>query len=163
MQSVDKKKAEKIAINFLEQYNSAITIESALLEDEIWIVTVQMGLVNKQTRRVLIDTNSGQILRYADKELTEDNPTIKQSPIVMAVEKALREMGLPTYEVIVQKLYEDYHCYLPDCYEYPEYLNKVLKEIFGDNYKYLVESIKTHLKEASVQKPDTNSLNTISK
>ena len=65
---MDKKRAEKIAENFLQQYHSTVTVESVLLEDEIWVVAAKIGLENKQTRRISIDANSGQILSYTDKE-----------------------------------------------------------------------------------------------
>jgi hypothetical protein len=68
MLHMDKKRAEKIAENFLQQHHSTVTVESVLLEDEIWVVAAKIGLENKQTRRISIDANSGQILSYTDKE-----------------------------------------------------------------------------------------------
>jgi hypothetical protein len=163
MPYVDRKRAEKIAENFLQQYHSTITIESAFLEDGIWLVTTKIGLINKQIRRILIDENSGKILSYTDKEITNKDHIIKKSLISLSIENALCKIGDPTYEKVIQKLYEDYHCYLPDCYEYPEYLNKVLKEIFGSNYKAIVDAIKINLKDLAEQKPITEFLTAISK
>ena len=68
MLHMDKKRAEKIAENFLQQYHSTFTVESALLEDEIWVVAAKIGLENKQTRRISLDPNSGQVLSYNDNE-----------------------------------------------------------------------------------------------
>jgi hypothetical protein len=163
MSGIDRKRAEKIAENFLQQYHSTITIESSYLENKIWIVVTKIGLVNKQIRRIAIDASSGQILSYTDKEANNKNNVIKKSLISSSIENALRKIGDPTYEMIIRKLYEDYHCYLPDCYEYPEYLNKVLKELFGNNYKAIVRTIKINLKDLAEQKPVTDFLTAISK
>ncbi|HYL67280.1 MAG TPA: hypothetical protein VEU72_09070 [Nitrosopumilaceae archaeon] len=160
---MDRKRAEKIAENFLQQYHSTITIESVLLEGEIWVVAAKIGLGNKRIRRISIDANSGRILSYTDREVNNKNHIIKKSLISLSIEDALRRIGDPTYERVIQKLYEDYHCYLPDCYEYPEYLNKVLKELFGSNFKDIVEAIKTSLKDLAEQKPVTDFLTAISK
>jgi hypothetical protein len=160
---MDRKRAEKIAENFLQQYHSTITIESALLEGEVWVVAAKIGLGNKQIRRISIDANSGRILSYIDREANNKNHIIKKSLISLSIEDALRRIGDPTYERVIQKLYEDYHCYLPDCYEYPEYLNKVLKELFGNNSKDIVEAIKASLKDLAEQKPVTDFLTAISK
>jgi hypothetical protein len=54
--------AKGIAIKFLEQYNSSITFRSATLEEDVWIVILDVGMMNKQTRRVLIDRLTGNIL-----------------------------------------------------------------------------------------------------
>ena len=54
--------AKGIAIKFLEQYNSSITFRSATLERDVWIVILDVGMMNKQTRRVLIDRLTGNIL-----------------------------------------------------------------------------------------------------
>ena len=59
--------AKGIAIKFLEQYNSTITFRSATLEGEAWVVILDVGLMNKQTRRVLIDRSTGNILSHSSK------------------------------------------------------------------------------------------------
>ena len=163
MPRIDKKKAEKIAEDFLLQYNSTITFESSSLEGDIWIVISKIGLINKKIRRIMIDASTGRILSYNDKEIINNNHVIKKSLISLAVEKALCQIGQPTYEKVIQKLDDEYHCYLPDCYEYPEYLNKIFKEIFGDNYGPTVELIRENLKEFVDQKPVIDFLTAISK
>ena len=163
MQRIDKKKAEKIAEDFLQQYNSAITLESSFLEGEVWIIVAEIGLINKKIRRIMIDASSGRILSYTDKDVTNNNHIIKKSLISLAVEKALCRIGHPTYEKVIQKLDQEYHCYLPDCYEYPEYLNKIFKELFGDNYMTIVELIRENLEDVAEQKPVIDFLTAISK
>src|SRR5260370_42093022 len=51
-----------------------------------------------------------------------------------------------------EKLFEDYNCYLPDCYDNPVYLGKVLKDLFG-NSNIIVESIKDSLSSFATRRP----------
>lgn len=60
-------RAKGIAIKFLEQYNSSITFRSISLEGEVWVVVLDVGLMNKQTRKVLIDRSTGNILSHTYK------------------------------------------------------------------------------------------------
>ncbi|MEO9277372.1 MAG: hypothetical protein ABI340_06310 [Nitrososphaera sp.] len=59
--------AKAIAIKFLEQYNSSITFRSATLEGEVWIVILDVGMMNTQTTKVLVDRSTGNILSYTSK------------------------------------------------------------------------------------------------
>jgi len=68
MPIIDHAKAKEIAIRFLEQYNAPVTVNSVYLEDAVWKITVETGLVNKQTRRVLIDSTNGRVLSYNFEE-----------------------------------------------------------------------------------------------
>lgn len=163
MPTISQKRAEGIAVGFLEQYHPTNTIESAVMEDNVWIITARIGLVDQQIRKITIDGNSGQILSYADRKLVADNHIAKQAQVTSAVEKALVKIGFPVYENVVQKLYENHRCHLHDCYEHPEYLHEVIKEIFGSSYKDLVEAIKTQLEENAEQKTVMNFLTVISK
>lgn len=57
--------AKEIAIKFLEQYHSSITLRSATLEGDVWIVILDVGMMNKQIRRILIDRLTGNILNQS--------------------------------------------------------------------------------------------------
>jgi len=161
--AINQKKAEGIAVGFLEQYHPTNTIESVVMEGGVWIITAKIGLVDQQIRKIIIDGSNGRILSYADRKLVTDNYAIKQAQVTSAVEKALVGIGFPVYENVVQRLYENHRCQLYDCYEHPEYLHEVIKEMFGDNHKDLVESIKTQLKENVEQKEIRDFLTAISK
>ncbi|MBI1829185.1 MAG: hypothetical protein HY222_07315 [Thaumarchaeota archaeon] len=82
-----------------------------------------------------------------------DQNQLRKAMISLAVEKVLRDIGQPIYEKTVKQLSKDYACYLPECYEHPEYLNKVLKKIFGNAHITIVDSIKKELNEYITQKP----------
>jgi hypothetical protein len=56
------------------------------------------------------------------------------------------------YDKVIDDLYKKYHCYLSDCYEHPEYLREILKELYGNTHDIVVEKIKKQLGEFSYQK-----------
>ncbi|TLX95183.1 MAG: hypothetical protein E6K91_03670 [Thaumarchaeota archaeon] len=56
--------AKTIATRFLEQYHVIHGLD-AVLEDNIWIVTVQVSLFNNtHVKKVRIEANTGRILDY---------------------------------------------------------------------------------------------------
>jgi hypothetical protein len=65
---IDLSRAKEVAMKFLEQYNAPVTVNSAYLEDIVWIVVAEIGLVNKQTIRVRIDSTNGRVLSYNSVE-----------------------------------------------------------------------------------------------
>ncbi len=64
----------EIATRFFEQYHSDAIIVKARLDGNVWIVTATVGMVNRQTKQVRIDANSGRILEvltnYASPEIS---------------------------------------------------------------------------------------------
>lgn len=148
----DQKKVKEIALEFLALYHDASTVESAHLEDGVWVVLAKVGQITQQIKKIIIDAKTGQILSYTDRRLSNDRYGLKQAHVAQAVEKILLKIGTPVYEAVIQKLYEDYHCDLFDCYENPEYLNSVIKEILGENYVSVVELIKSQLHNDNEQK-----------
>ncbi len=70
----------------------------------------------------------------------------------MAVQKALLESGSVALERVSNRLFEIYRSHLSDCYDNPEYLREVLKDIFGESHTKIVETIKTNLVSVSHHK-----------
>ncbi|MDE1767072.1 MAG: hypothetical protein KGI27_12500 [Thaumarchaeota archaeon] len=62
---IDKLEAILLAEKFLEQYHSHIVKKDAVWKDGVWIVTQSVGLADKKTVRVQIDSKSGRILGYS--------------------------------------------------------------------------------------------------
>ena len=91
-----------------------------------------------------------------------DYEVVRKALVSLAVEKALYEIGKPVYEKIIEALYKEYHCYLPDCYEHPEYLNDILKKLYGNAHDVVVKSIKKELDTFSNHKPIARFLSVIS-
>ncbi len=77
---------------------------------------------------------------------------ISKALTAVTIEKTLLALGEPAYDKVAEMLYKKYHCYLPDCYDHPEYLSRVLNELFGNASKAIVESIETQLKEFTEHK-----------
>lgn len=75
----------------------------------------------------------------------------RKALVVLAIEKTLLEVGRPTYDEVLGKLHENYGCYLSDCYEHPEYLSKILKDLYGPCHVPIINSIKKYLAEVSIQ------------
>ena len=84
--------------------------------------------------------------------MEHDYDIVRKALISLAVENALFEIGKPVYEKVIESLYKEYHCYLPDCYEHPEYLNETLKRLYGNAHDIIVESIEKQLDEFSNHK-----------
>ncbi|VVC06190.1 Uncharacterised protein [uncultured archaeon] len=82
-----------------------------------------------------------------------DQAQLRKAIVSLAVEKVLRAISQPVYEKTIKQLSKDYNCYLPECYEHPEYLNKVLKKIFGNAHMAVIDAIKKELNEQITEKP----------
>ena len=78
---------------------------------------------------------------------------IKNALVTLAIEQTLLEIGPPALEKVSNKLFEEYHCYMLDCYTKPEYLNKVLKDLFGNSHTVIVQSIRKRLEQLASQDP----------
>ncbi len=76
-----------------------------------------------------------------------DSDNAMKALVTLAIEKTLLDLGEPVYDKVVGTLYKKYRCLLPDCFEKPEYLNAVLKELYVESYNEIVNSIQQELKE----------------
>ncbi len=76
-----------------------------------------------------------------------DKKQVMQALTILAIEKALLNIGKPVFDKVVNKLQKDFHCYLSDCYYHPEYLDSTLKSLFGNSSSTIVKSIKEELIE----------------
>jgi hypothetical protein len=72
--------------------------------------------------------------------------------VCLVIESTLLKIGKPTYDKVVHDLNKNSH-YLTDCYEHPEYLDEVLKELYGNAHDVIVQSINKQLEEFSYQEP----------
>jgi len=72
---------------------------------------------------------------------------LRKALVALAIERTLIDIGKPVFDEVTSELFHNYHCYIPDCYDHPEYLKKVLKDLYGNSYLTIVESIKKDLEE----------------
>ena len=76
---------------------------------------------------------------------------IKKALVAFAIEKALIAMGESVFEKVAKTLKDDYNCYIPDCYDHPEYLKRVLSDLYGNAHIAIINSVKSSLHEFSKQ------------
>jgi hypothetical protein len=76
---------------------------------------------------------------------------IKKALVSFAVEKALLDMGEPVFQKVTKILKDDYNCYVPDCYEHPEFLKRILSDLYGNAHVAIINSIKISLQDFSHQ------------
>lgn len=81
----------------------------------------------------------------------------------MAIDDALLEFDKSALDKVFNKLYDDYNCKIPDCFENPEHLNRVLKDLYGNSYTIIVELIKKNLAKYASEEPIEKFLLGISK
>ena len=90
-----------------------------------------------------------------------DKKQIMRALVAFSVEKVLLDIGKPILYKVTDRLYKQYHCYIPDCYEHPDYLNNVLRSVFGNSYSTISEAIKLELNEHLEDKAVLKLVNTI--
>lgn len=71
--------------------------------------------------------------------------------IGLSIEKTLAEIGLSVLYSVQDRLLKEYNCKFSDCLDHPDYLNKILRDIFGNSYYVIVDSIQQNLKEFSTK------------
>ena len=77
----------------------------------------------------------------------------RKALVALAIEKTLLDIGKTAYDKVGNMLYSRYQVYFPDCYEHPEFLNTILKELYGKSFTMIVESIRKELGELASQEP----------
>ena len=71
----------------------------------------------------------------------------------LAIEKTLLEISKSCLDKFEGMLYERHRCAVLDCYEHPEYLSEIVKELFGNSYMEVIKSVEKYLNEFSYQYP----------
>ncbi len=74
--------------------------------------------------------------------------------LISCLEIVLMSKSNTKYNLVVAKLNSLYDCSIRDCYEKPEYLKIILKEVYKEDYHSIIESIKLQLDEELVKAKD---------
>ena len=82
-----------------------------------------------------------------DSSMNYDKHYILKALVSLAIDKTLLDIGKPVLDKVTNELYKKYKCYLPDCYDHPEYLENVLKSVFGDSSHTIVHAITVELQD----------------
>ena len=85
---------------------------------------------------------------------------VRKGLVWSILEKTFLDIGI--YCKVVDELKEKYHCNLYDCYDHPEYLSIILKDLCGDSYKHVIRTIGKQLEAFSYHRPITRFLKMIS-
>jgi hypothetical protein len=65
--------------------------------------------------------------------------------LISYVELVLMRRGNANYHLVIAKLGSLYNCKISDCYEHPEYLKTVLKDVYKEEYHSIISQIKSYL------------------
>lgn len=87
---------------------------------------------------------------------------MKRTMVTLAIKNTFLELGLEEYDKIILMLKKDFNSSLEDCYDNPEYLRQVLKDLLGDAYSDVLNSLKENLKNISSNKTTENFLDALS-
>lgn len=96
--------------------------------------------------------DSGLKFSYPVYAVSHDEGKIRKV-VGKCIEKALMAMSTPDFEKVVSQLFEKHSCFLPDCYEKPQYLKEVLEELYGNASVTIVESIEKEIERQAAPKP----------
>ena len=67
--------------------------------------------------------------------------------LVASLEIVLMSIGNTKYHLTVAKLRSLYDIDIRECYDHPEYLKTVLKEVYKEDYDYIIGEVKARLDE----------------
>ncbi|MGD2107578.1 MAG: response regulator, partial [Nitrosopumilaceae archaeon] len=87
---------------------------------------------------------------------------MKKTMITLALKNTLLELGIQEYDKVVSLLQKDYSCTLEDCFENPEYLRNILKNLFGDSYPDILNSLSENMKSITSQQTVKDFLHALS-
>ncbi len=93
-----------------------------------------------------------------------DAGKVRKALVSLALEESLLEIGgSKLLHEVFRNLYEKFQCYLPDCFEHPDYLRGIFAELDSGTVDVFLESIDEKLEEYAYQKPIGEFLAKISK
>jgi hypothetical protein len=70
----------------------------------------------------------------------------KKSLVILVIESTLLKTGgIPLLDEVNSRLYKKFNSSISECFEHPEYLKKVLQEIFGIAHREITKSMVEEL------------------
>ena len=137
------------AVNVCSKINSLAQSNSLVIGSDLHEVVKNFECYRfKETS----DFSSGLKNSYPIYSVSHNDSKIK---IVVAkcVEKMLLQIGTADFEEVVKRLFNKYNCFLYDCYEKPEYLKDILRELYVDTNTDMIKKIEIQIEEQSLPKP----------
>ena len=71
--------------------------------------------------------------------------------LISCIEVVLMRRGNVNYNLVLAKLDSLYDCKIRDCYDKPEYLKTVLKEVYREDYDSIIKEIRLELGELDTE------------
>jgi hypothetical protein len=81
--------------------------------------------------------------------------------VAISIEVVLMRTSGPQYFSVLARLERDYECKIADCFEHPEYLKNVLKNVYGDSYGKILDDLESDLGEITSEKEIKDFLNVL--
>jgi len=75
----------------------------------------------------------------------------KEIALISCIEVVLMRKGNVDYNLVLARLNALYGCKMIDCYEHPEYLKTVLKEVYKENYYSIINEFRVELGDLVVE------------
>ena len=85
---------------------------------------------------------------------------VRKALVWSILEKTLLDSGI--YHKVSEELKKKHHCHLDECYEHPEYLNTILRDLYGNSSRHVIKSINNNLEEFSYHESISRFLKIIS-
>ena len=72
--------------------------------------------------------------------------------VAISIEVVLMRTNGPQYFLALSRLERDYECKIADCFEHPEYLKNVLKDVYENSYDRILDDLESELGEITSEK-----------
>lgn len=83
--------------------------------------------------------------------------------VAISIEVVLMRTSGPQYFLTLSRLERDYECKIADCFEHPEYLKSVLKDVYEKSYVQILDDLEDELGELVSEKEIKDFLNVLRK
>jgi hypothetical protein len=135
-------------VNMCAKINSLATPNSVVIGGDMYQIVKHLDYCFEEIKGYSV----GFKYRYPVYFLSHNNAD-NASLLTAAIEKTLIKIGTPALEIVIAGLFNNYKCFLSDCYEHPEYLKQTLHEIYGLSHTAIIESIISKLEPHAYKKP----------
>ena len=75
------------------------------------------------------------------------DPEPDKIALISYLELVLMRKGDVNYHRVLAKLGSLYDCKITDCYDHPDYLKTVLKDVYGEDYDSVISQVRSYLGE----------------
>lgn len=128
--------------------NVIITTNEMTINTQIALNKLRPSAVIKEP--IDVDDIIRTVNKLCAPSLDSENQ-MRKTMVTLALKNTLLELGIQEYDKVVSLLQKDYKCTLEDCYENPEYLRNILKDLFGESYPDILNSLSENMKDIMSQ------------